>query len=163
MQSSTSPAISTTLSSQLLWRQHTKMRGSHFCYIPQNAVTLWLLSSQTISFLTKSRTTPEQAWTIWRSENSWPYWDSNSDLSVIQPIVSCYTDCETVALGKYVIPQIIIPSPLLIICNVYANPILAQYRTQQLFICCCSFSPHSTDGKPQNKTLYSCYLYFNSS
>jgi hypothetical protein len=28
----------------------------------------------------------------WRRENSWPYQDSNSDSSVVQPVVSHYTD-----------------------------------------------------------------------
>jgi hypothetical protein len=31
-------------------------------------------------------------WTIWRRENSWPYRDSNSDPSVVQPVASRYTD-----------------------------------------------------------------------
>jgi hypothetical protein len=31
-------------------------------------------------------------WTTWRSENSWPYRDSNSDPSVGQPEASRYTD-----------------------------------------------------------------------
>jgi hypothetical protein len=30
--------------------------------------------------------------TTWRRKNSWPYRDSNSDPSVIQPVASCYTD-----------------------------------------------------------------------
>jgi hypothetical protein len=30
--------------------------------------------------------TPEPVWTTWRRENSWPYRDSNSDLSVVQPV-----------------------------------------------------------------------------
>jgi hypothetical protein len=38
---------------------------------------------------------PEPVWTIWRSENSWPYRDSNSDLSVIQPVVTRYTDIKS--------------------------------------------------------------------
>jgi hypothetical protein len=33
---------------------------------------------------------PEPVWT-WRSENSCPYGDSNSDPSVVQPVASCYT------------------------------------------------------------------------
>jgi hypothetical protein len=35
--------------------------------------------------------TPEPVWTMQRSENSWPYRDSNSDPSVIQSVASCYT------------------------------------------------------------------------
>jgi hypothetical protein len=42
------------------------------------------------------RWTSEPVWTIWRSENSWSHRDSNSDSSVVQPVVSRYTD--------YVIP-----------------------------------------------------------
>jgi hypothetical protein len=34
----------------------------------------------------------ELVWMIWRRENSWPYRDSNSDPSVVQPIVSRYSD-----------------------------------------------------------------------
>jgi hypothetical protein len=34
--------------------------------------------------------TSEPIWTIWRRENSWPYRDSNSDLSVVQPVASRY-------------------------------------------------------------------------
>jgi hypothetical protein len=37
-------------------------------------------------------------WTKWRRENSWPYRDSNSDVSVVQPVASRYTD--------YAIPSI---------------------------------------------------------
>jgi hypothetical protein len=29
---------------------------------------------------------------IWRTENSWPYRDSNSDPSIVQPVASRYTD-----------------------------------------------------------------------
>jgi hypothetical protein len=41
--------------------------------------------------------TPEPVWTIWKSENSWPYRDSNSDPSIVHPIASRYTDCATAA------------------------------------------------------------------
>jgi hypothetical protein len=34
--------------------------------------------------------------TTWRSENSWSYWDSNSDPSVVQPVTTRYTDYATV-------------------------------------------------------------------
>jgi hypothetical protein len=47
--------------------------------------------------------TPGPVWTIWRSENFLPYWDSNSDHSVVKPVVSCYTDCAKVlALEIYI-------------------------------------------------------------
>jgi hypothetical protein len=36
--------------------------------------------------------TSEPVWAIWRTENSWPYRDSNSDPSVVQPVASRYTD-----------------------------------------------------------------------
>jgi hypothetical protein len=42
-----------------------------------------------------------QVWTIWRSENSWFYRDSNSDLSVVQPLGSRYTDYATAALQSH--------------------------------------------------------------
>jgi hypothetical protein len=40
---------------------------------------------------------PEPTWSTWRRENSWPYWDSNSDLSIVQPVATHYTDCATPA------------------------------------------------------------------
>jgi hypothetical protein len=41
---------------------------------------------------------PQQpAWTICRSENSWPYRHSNSDPSVVQAVVGHYTDSVTSA------------------------------------------------------------------
>jgi hypothetical protein len=36
---------------------------------------------------------PEPVWTKWRIEHFWPYRDSNSDPSVVQPVASRYTDC----------------------------------------------------------------------
>jgi hypothetical protein len=35
---------------------------------------------------------PEPVWMTWRRENSWPYRDSKSDPSVVQPVASRYTD-----------------------------------------------------------------------
>jgi hypothetical protein len=35
---------------------------------------------------------PEPVWKTWRRKNSWPYRDWNSDLSVVQPVASRYTD-----------------------------------------------------------------------
>jgi hypothetical protein len=40
---------------------------------------------------------PEPVWTTWRRENSWPYRDSNSDPSVVQPVDSRYTDYAVAA------------------------------------------------------------------
>jgi hypothetical protein len=37
---------------------------------------------------------------MWRGEKSWPYRDSNSDPSAIQPVVSRYTDCAIPAPMK---------------------------------------------------------------
>jgi hypothetical protein len=34
----------------------------------------------------------EPVWTTRRKENSWPYRDSNSDPSAVQPVASHYTD-----------------------------------------------------------------------
>jgi hypothetical protein len=41
---------------------------------------------------------PEPVWTTWRIENSWPYRDSNSNTSVIQPVACRYTDHAILAL-----------------------------------------------------------------
>jgi hypothetical protein len=35
---------------------------------------------------------PEPVWTIWKSENSWPYRNLNPDPLVAKPIVSRYTN-----------------------------------------------------------------------
>jgi hypothetical protein len=35
---------------------------------------------------------PSAGMDIWRRENSWPYQDSDSDPSVVEPVASCYTD-----------------------------------------------------------------------
>jgi hypothetical protein len=43
---------------------------------------------------------PEPVWTAWRRENSWPYPDSNSDRSVVQPVVRRYTDYAIPARGR---------------------------------------------------------------
>jgi hypothetical protein len=42
--------------------------------------------------------TPRPVRTIWRSENSVTYRDSNPDASVVQPAASHYTDCATTAI-----------------------------------------------------------------
>jgi hypothetical protein len=44
----------------------------------------------------KAGWSPEPVWTIWRSENSRLYRVSNSDPSVVQPVVSRYTYCTAV-------------------------------------------------------------------
>jgi hypothetical protein len=43
-------------------------------------------------FYTRLGRPPAPVWTTWRRENSWPYRDSNSDSSVVQPVASRYTD-----------------------------------------------------------------------
>jgi hypothetical protein len=41
----------------------------------------------------EARWAPEPVWTTWRSKNSCPHQDSNSDPSVVQPVASRCTDC----------------------------------------------------------------------
>jgi hypothetical protein len=43
---------------------------------------------------------PETVWTTWRRKNSWPYRDSNSELWVVQPVASRYTDWDFSAHAK---------------------------------------------------------------
>jgi hypothetical protein len=52
--------------------------------------------------------TPESVHTMWRRENSWLFRDSNSDPSVVQPIVSSYTDCAIPATPSYTAQQLIL-------------------------------------------------------
>jgi hypothetical protein len=46
--------------------------------------------------------TPGPVWTTWRSNNSWPYRDSNLNLSVVQPVASRYTDCAIPAILLFI-------------------------------------------------------------
>jgi hypothetical protein len=43
----------------------------------------------------------EPVWMTCRGENSWPYWDPNSDPSVVQSVTSRYTDYIIPAPGLY--------------------------------------------------------------
>jgi hypothetical protein len=43
---------------------------------------------------------PEPVWTTWRRENSWPYWDSNSDPLIVQFVARRYTD-DAIQAPKY--------------------------------------------------------------
>jgi hypothetical protein len=56
--------------------------------------TCLLVLAEIISSTLKmeARWAPEPVWTTWKRENSWPYWDSDSDSSVVQPVASRYTD-----------------------------------------------------------------------
>jgi hypothetical protein len=41
-----------------------------------------------------------------------PYWDSNSDISVFQPIASCYTHCDAIFISwVYIFAASNLPSP----------------------------------------------------
>jgi hypothetical protein len=44
---------------------------------------------------------PKPVWKIWRSENSWPYRDSNVDPLAAQFVASRYTDCATAAVNEF--------------------------------------------------------------
>jgi hypothetical protein len=44
--------------------------------------------------------TPEPVWMISRSENSGPYLDSNSDLSVVQPVVRSIPGVNYISIQK---------------------------------------------------------------
>jgi hypothetical protein len=75
----------------------------HFCW-PRHqlkvnvqlhaSVTLPLGKEHLVSIWYEVGWTPEPVWTTWRSENSWPYRDSNSNSSVVQPVTSRYIDCS---------------------------------------------------------------------
>jgi hypothetical protein len=42
--------------------------------------------------LSPGKSLPGPVWTTWGKENSWSYRNSNFDPSVVQPVVSRYTD-----------------------------------------------------------------------
>jgi hypothetical protein len=57
-----------------------------------------------VSFNAIKRESQNNLWTTWRRENSWPYRDSNSDSSIIQPVASRYTDYTIPApIRKYMV------------------------------------------------------------
>jgi hypothetical protein len=35
---------------------------------------------------------PEPVWTMWKGQKSYPYWDSNSNPLIVQPVASHHTD-----------------------------------------------------------------------
>jgi hypothetical protein len=47
-----------------------------------------------VSFFDRFGWTPDPIWTTWRWENSWPYRYSNSGLSVVEPIATCYAGSQ---------------------------------------------------------------------
>jgi hypothetical protein len=63
--------------------------------------TLPLGKRSPVSIGWETRWAPYPVWKIWRRENSWPYRDSNSVPSLIQPVASRYTDCAIPALIYY--------------------------------------------------------------
>jgi hypothetical protein len=46
---------------------------------------------------------PEPVWTTWRRESSWPYRDSNTDPSVVQSVVSRYTDYAPITTNNIIV------------------------------------------------------------
>jgi hypothetical protein len=44
---------------------------------------------------------PELVWTMWKREHSLSYWDSNSNLSVVQPVESRWVYCTVNFLSKH--------------------------------------------------------------
>jgi hypothetical protein len=77
--------------------------------------------------------TPESIWMTWRIENSWPYRNSNSNPSVVQPIASCYTD--------YAIPSPSNSNILVIILNLYLlNEPKSEIKISSLYIFHITFS-----------------------
>jgi hypothetical protein len=58
---------------------------------------------------------PQRAvWTLRRTENSWPYRDSNCDPSVVHPVVSRYTDCAIRVLVVHTILSYFLRSILIL-------------------------------------------------
>jgi hypothetical protein len=69
-----------------------RMYGSTFLELGTSSK--WAVSFTLRRFTTEEggADAPEWFWTLWRRENSWPYRDSYSDPSVVQPVASCYID-----------------------------------------------------------------------
>jgi hypothetical protein len=81
------------LTSAVVWGEWS---ASCHCSFTLGEIALVLLGNGT-------RHTSEIVWTSWRSENSWPYSDSNFDSLVIQAIASHYTDCTIPAHSTFTI------------------------------------------------------------
>jgi hypothetical protein len=83
----------------------------------------------------------------WRNENSWHYWNSESDPLIIQPRASCYSNCATLGLicwwsslisfYIYLVPITVISFPTLWLkcCSYFSSPcvtITVIYQFQKL-------------------------------
>jgi hypothetical protein len=58
----------------------------HGCFTPQRKSLRYPLDR-------RPGGAPESVWATWKREKSRPYWDSDSELSPIQPVASRYTYC----------------------------------------------------------------------
>jgi hypothetical protein len=67
-----------------------------------------------IHWLEEAGWASEPVWTTWRSENSFPRRDSNSDPLVVQPVASRYTGSLTQEVNiQYIYIEFIIPAWIL--------------------------------------------------
>jgi hypothetical protein len=75
----------------------------------------------------------QPVWTICKSQHAWPYRDSNSDPTVVQPVASHFTDCTTAALWLSLGVWRIQGRLLLVLRSWVSNVTLKH------FICCVGF------------------------
>jgi hypothetical protein len=105
---------------------------------------------------------------MWRKENSWPYRDSNSDTSVVQPVASRYTDyaIPAPACGVFIqILQVTIwvmqnpPAPQKILCipHFWLSHAQSTRKSECILACTncparyieCNFSGHNCSAVTQ--------------
>jgi hypothetical protein len=79
----------------------------------------WMVRFTPLPLYSRERA-PEPVWTTWRRENSWPYRSSNSDLSVVQPVGSRYTN--------YAIPAPLLNLFVTVNCSINVRGLAVPWR-----------------------------------